>query len=325
MTSQDTLTTARNAIVLERDGLTALADSLDLRFTHAVDAIEKVSKNNGRVIVTGMGKSGHIARKIAATLASTGTPALFVHPGEASHGDLGMITEHDCVLALSNSGEAPELSDIIAYSRRFGIPLVAITAKGDSTLAQHADHVLQLPAMPEACPNGLAPTTSTTMSLAMGDALAVALLDRLGLTPAQFRVFHPGGKLGKRLKRVTDLMDPLEKLPIVGLDTPMDKTLLVMTAFNLGCVIVEKPDHSVAGLITDGDLKRHMSPDLLTRPASSVMTTEPKSIDAGALAAEAVDMMLKGFAQPITSLLVMDGTKLVGMIRLQACMQAGVI
>jgi arabinose-5-phosphate isomerase len=323
--SKDIITVAREAIELERDGLTALAAGLDDRFSHAVDTLEKVSKNGGRVIVTGMGKSGHIARKVAATMASTGTPAQFVHPGEASHGDMGMITDKDAVIAMSNSGEAPELSDIIAYTRRFAIPLVAITSRPASTLAQHSDFVLLIPNVPEACPNGLAPTTSTTTTMALGDALAVALLHRKGLTPDQYRVFHPGGKLGQRLKRVADLMDNMEALPLVKPETTMDKALLVMTWKNLGCLIVEDKLGGVAGFITDGDLKRHMSPTLLTQTASDLMTVNPKSIGSDALAAEAVDMMLKRFKQPITSLLVVDNGKLKGLIRLQACMQAGVI
>ncbi|MBU6234266.1 MAG: KpsF/GutQ family sugar-phosphate isomerase [Alphaproteobacteria bacterium] len=323
--NKDALATARETILIERDGLTALADSLDARFAHAVDALEKVSRAQGRVIVTGMGKSGHVARKIAATLASTGTPAQYVHPGEASHGDLGMITDKDAVIAMSNSGEAPELSDIVAYTRRFGIPLVAITSRPASTLAQHSDIVLLIPNAPEACPNGLAPTTSTTTTMALGDALAIALLHRKGLTTEQFRMLHPGGKLGQRLKKVADLMDGMDKLPLVKPETTMDKALLVMTEKNLGCVIVEDGKGGVAGIITDGDLKRHMSPTLLTQKAGDILTANPKSVSPDALAAEAVDMMLKGFKQPITSLLVMDGGKLFGLIRLQACMQAGVI
>jgi arabinose-5-phosphate isomerase len=323
--TKDTITIGRETILTERDGLNALAENLDARFTHAVGTLEKVSQGSGRVIITGMGKSGHVARKIAATLASTGTPAQFVHPGEASHGDLGMITEQDCVIAISNSGEAAELSDIIAYTRRFAIPLIAITSRPASTLAQHSDILLQLPDAPEACPNGLAPTTSTTATMALGDALAIALLHRKGLTAAEFRVFHPGGKLGQRLKRVSDLMDGLELLPLVGLDTTMDRALLVMSEKNLGCIIVEDAQGKVAGIITDGDLKRHMSPTLLTKKASEVMTVDPQSIAPEALAAEAVDVMLKKFKQPITSLLVIQGGQIKGLIRLQACLQAGVI
>jgi len=323
--TKDTLAVARATILTERDGLSALAESLDSRFTHAIDALEKVSTGGGRVIITGMGKSGHIARKIAATMASTGTPAQYVHPGEASHGDLGMITDRDAVIAMSNSGEAPELADIIAYTRRFSIPLIAVTSRPASTLAQHSDFVLQLPDAPEACPNGLAPTTSTTTTMAMGDAIAVALLDRKGLTPDQYRVFHPGGKLGQRLKYVSDLMDGPETLPLVHDTTTMDKALLVMTEKNLGCLVVENAQGKIVGIITDGDLKRHMSPTLLSKTAGELMTANPKTIAPKALAAEAVDMMLKRFKQPITSLLVMDGEQICGLIRLQACLQAGVI
>lgn len=323
--TKDILDIAKAAIIAERDGLTALADSLDKRFAHAIDKLEKATNAGGRIIVTGMGKSGHIARKIAATLASTGSPAQYVHPGEASHGDLGMITEKDAVIAMSNSGEAPELTDIIAYTRRFGIPLISITAKPASTLAQHSDVVLQLPNSPEACPNGLTPTTSTTATMAMGDALAVTLLERKGLTPEQFRVFHPGGKLGQKLKKVSDLMDGAAALPVVSPDTTMDKALLVMTEKNLGCVIVENKDGSVAGIITDGDLKRHMAPTLLTQKAGDLMTANPKSISPDALAAEAIDIMLRRFKTPITSLLVTKNEKLVGLIRLQACLQAGIM
>lgn len=323
--TKDALETARKAILTERDGLTALADALDRRFVHAIEKLEKATAAGGRIIVTGMGKSGHIARKVAATLASTGSPAQYVHPGEASHGDLGMITERDAVIAMSNSGEAPELSDIIAYTRRFGIPLIAITSKPASTLAQHSDDVLLLPAVPEACPNGLTPTTSTTNTMALGDAIAVTLLERKGLTPEQYRVFHPGGKLGQRLKKVSDLMDGMDVLPLVSPETTMDKALLVMTERNVGCVIVEDKSGGVAGIITDGDLKRHMGPDLLKAKAGDVMTANPKSISPDALAAEAVDVMLKKFKTPITSLLVMQDGRLAGLIRLQACLQAGVI
>mgnify|MGYP000075103010 CR=1 FL=1 len=323
--TQDALQTARKAILTERDGLTALAETLDRRFVHAIEKLEKSLQNGGRIIVTGMGKSGHVARKIAATLASTGSPAQYVHPGEASHGDLGMITERDAVIAMSNSGEAPELSDIIAYTRRFGIPLIAITSKPASMLAQHSDDVLLLPNVPEACPNGLTPTTSTTNTMALGDAIAVTLLERKGLTPEQYRVFHPGGKLGQKLKKVSDLMDGLEALPLVTLETTMDKTLLVMTEKNVGCVIVEDAAGGVAGIITDGDLKRHMGPDLLKAKAGDVMTTNPKSIAPDALAAQALDMMLNKVKSPITSLLVMKDGSLTGLIRLQACLQAGVV
>lgn len=323
--TQDALASARAAIIAERDGLTALAESLDRRFVHAIEKLEKTVQNGGRIIVTGMGKSGHIARKIAATLASTGSPAQFVHPGEASHGDMGMITERDVVIAMSNSGEAPELNDIMAYTRRFGIALISITSKPGSTLAQHSDIVLALPEVPEASSVIHTPTTSTTNTMALGDAIAVTLLERRGLTPEQYRVFHPGGKLGQKLKTVADLMDGIENLPIVTRDTTMDKALLVMTEKNVGCVIVEDERGGVAGIITDGDLKRHMSPGLLTQKAADIMTAGPKSIAPDALAVEAVDVMLKTFKTPITSLLVMENGRLAGLIRIQACLQAGVI
>lgn len=208
----------------EADGLLALADHLNGDFTDSIDAIDRMKQaRQGRLIVAGIGKSGHVAKKITATLASTGTPSYFVHPGEASHGDLGMITEQDIVLMLSNSGENNELSDLIAYTRRFGIMLIAMTSNPDSTLARHADKALLLPKMPEACPNGLAPTTSTTMMMALGDALAIALLERMGLTAEQFRVFHPGGKLGQKLIGVSDLMHRNEDMPFVTEQTMMDE------------------------------------------------------------------------------------------------------
>ncbi len=322
----DTLAIARRTLTHERDGLSALVDALDASFTRAVEMIEDVhNKKGGRVIITGMGKSGHVARKIAATLSSTGTPSLFVHPGEASHGDLGMITERDGVIALSNSGEAPELADIIAYTRRFAIPLIGITSKPQSSLGKHSDVCLTLPPVGEACPNGLAPTTSTTLMMALGDALAVSLLERLGLTAEQFRVFHPGGKLGQKLKKVTDLMDGYDALPLVEKTDTMDRAIMVMAEKNVGCAIVMEAPHIVAGIITDGDLKRHMDSNLLAKPVTDVMTTGPKTIAPDALADEAVDMMLRRFGRPITSLPVMDSDKrLVGLIRLQACLQAGV-
>src|SRR4051812_32386356 len=224
-----------------------------------------------------MGKSGHVARKIAATLASTGTPALFVHPAEASHGDLGMITPQDAVVALSNSGETPELRDLILYTRRFGILLVGIVGRSPSTLAEAADHALVLPEVREACPMGLAPTTSTTCMLALGDALAVALLERRGFSARDFAVFHPGGKLGSLLLRVEQLMHKSDDLPLVGPDRPMVEGVLEMTAKRLGCVGVVE-DGRLVGIVTDGDLRRQMRPDLLERPVSEVMTVNPRTI-----------------------------------------------
>lgn len=312
-------------LTVEAEGLLALAKSLDGSFAEAVQAIHEMKRDRrGRLVVAGMGKSGHVAKKITATLASTGTPSHFVHPGEASHGDLGMITETDIVLLLSNGGESAELSDLIHYTRRFGITLIAMTSNGDSTLAKHADIKLVLPKMPEACPNGLAPTTSTTMMIALGDALAVALLDRMGLTPEQFRVFHPGGKLGQKLRTVAEIMQPLDKLALVAETDTMDKVLLMMTSKNLGSVVIVDDKKNLIGIITDGDLRRHMGPDLLTKTAGMLMTRNPKSIEHDLLAAEAVDIMLNGFKSQITCLTVTDNGTFTGLIRLQDCLQAGV-
>jgi len=320
------LSHAVRVLEAEAAGLRALAENMDGAFSQAVEAVQAMKdKGGGRLIVAGIGKSGHIARKIAATLASTGTPSFFVHPGEASHGDLGMVTENDIVLLLSYSGESAELSDLIHYTRRFGVKLIAVTGGAESTLGKHADILLLLPKVPEACPNGLAPTTSTTMMLALGDALAVALLERMGLTPEQFRVFHPGGKLGQKLKTVADIMQPFEKLPFADMSTKMEKAILTMTEKNLGCVIVaDEKSGALAGIITDGDLKRHMSENLLAKAAGDIMSKNPKTIAPDALAAEAVNVMTKTPGRYLTSLIVMDGNKVCGLIRLQDCLQAGV-
>jgi arabinose-5-phosphate isomerase len=300
--------------------LQALADKLDGDFVKALDLL--TVNGGGRVIVSGMGKSGHVARKIAATMASTGTPASYVHPGEASHGDLGMITRHDAILALSNSGETPELSAVVEFSRRFDIPLVAITSKADSSLAQAADQALILPDVGEACPMGLAPTTSTTLMLALGDALAVGLLERNNFSPADFKTFHPGGKLGQKLAKVADLMHPVESLPLVYRTTSMGETLLVMTNKTFGCVGVLEDDGRLAGIITDGDLRRHLEPGLFVRTAEELMTANPKTTRPNALAAEAVHQMN---ARSITSLFVVDETgKPVGIVHVHDCLRAGV-
>jgi arabinose-5-phosphate isomerase len=256
-------------------------------------------------------------------MASTGTPAYFVHPGEASHGDLGMITENDAVLMLSNSGENSELSDLIHYTRRFGIKLIAITSDANSTLGRHADVSLIIPRAAEACPNGLAPTTSTTMMLALGDALAVALLDRMGLTAEQFRVFHPGGKLGKKLLTVRDLMIPRDHMAIAQPETTMDRALIILTEKNLGALAVVDEQDKLAGIFTDGDLKRHMGPDLLTQPVGDLMSRAPKTIAPTLLAAAAMEIMTHTSGHYLTSLLVVENDTLVGMIRLQDCLKAG--
>ncbi len=320
---EDDLAAARAVLATEAAGLRALASSLDGAFTRAVSVMSAIA---GRVVVSGMGKSGHVARKIAATLASTGTPALFVHPAEASHGDLGMILPGDAVLALSNSGETPELADLIAHCRRFGLPLIAITREAKSALAEQADVVLLLPDMPEACPMGLAPTTSTTMQLALGDALAVALLTRRGFTAADFRQFHPGGKLGARLKRVREFMHTGAALPLVAPETRMDAALLVMTEKRFGCLGVVDQAKNLVGIITDGDLRRAMGPDLLMRPAGEIMTAAPRSIGPDALAAEALHQMTDG-PRPITALFVVppgSSGAPVGILHIHDLLRAGV-
>lgn len=317
---------AVHVLTVEAKALESLAASVNDEFHRAIDAVhtmKQAHEASGRFIIAGIGKSGHVARKIAATLASTGTPAYFVHPGEASHGDMGMITERDVVLMLSNSGENSELSDLIHYTRRYDITLIAMTSNAESTLAKYADIRLIMPKISEVCPNGLAPTTSTTMMIAYGDALAVALLERMGLTPEQYKVFHPGGKLGQRLLKVSDLMVVGDDLPMIGQDAQMDVALLALTEKNLGAVLVMDGE-SLLGIVTDGDLKRHMSPDLLQKPVSGVMTRDPKSIASDALAAEALDIMTKVQGQYITSLIVTQDGKVCGMIRLQDCLQAGV-
>ncbi|MGB8274787.1 MAG: KpsF/GutQ family sugar-phosphate isomerase [Alphaproteobacteria bacterium] len=314
----DDLAVARRVLATEAQALSVLAGALGPSFARALDLL---GRDGGRVIVTGMGKSGHVARKIAATLASTGTPALFVHPGEASHGDLGMITPADAVLALSNSGETQELTDIVAYTRRFGIPLVAITARAESSLAEAADAALMLPDTPEACPMGLAPTTSTTSMLALGDAVAVALLERKGFSTEDFYRLHPRGRLGQRFLRVADLMHSGDELPVIALDGVMSEAILIMTAKRFGCVGVLDGKGRLAGIITDGDLRRHMSDALLARPLADVMTAKPKTIRPGALAAEAVHVMND---RKITSLFAVEADRPVGILHIHDCLRAGV-
>jgi arabinose-5-phosphate isomerase len=318
------LASALRTLGAERDGLIALmsaiGDSLGGSFALAVEGIAAA---RGRVIVTGMGKSGHVARKVAATLASTGTPAHYVHPAEASHGDLGMVLGEDVILALSWSGETTELADLIAYAKRFRVPLIAVTSSAASTLGRQADVCLVLPKAQEACPNGLAPTTSTTMQLALGDALAVALLERRGFGSHDFSLLHPGGKLGRRLVRVDQLMHSGSELPLVGLDAGMSEVLLEMTAKRLGCVGVLNGQGGLAGIITDGDLRRHMSPALLERRAVEIMTAGPKTIRPQALAAEALAVMNQS-ERPFTVIFVVEDSRPVGALHMHDCLRAGI-
>lgn len=315
--STDFLATGRRVILREAGALETLAGALGESFGAAV-ALLMAAK--GRVIVSGMGKSGHIARKIAATFASTGTPAHFVHPAEASHGDLGMVAEGDVLIVLSNSGETPELADIVAHSRRFGIPLIAVAGREKSTLMRQADVAILLPQVPEACETGIVPTTSTTMTLALGDALAIALMEHRAFTPEHFRVFHPGGKLGARLLKVRDLMhdDP----PLVPADMPMGEVLVEISRRGFGVVGVTDADGTLAGIITDGDLRRHLD-GLLSHVAGEVMTKAPRTIGLDALAGEALAVMND---RKITCLLVTgeDKSRALGILHVHDCLRAGV-
>ncbi|MBD9529228.1 SIS domain-containing protein [Paracoccus sp. PAR01] len=310
------LDTARRVVRTEADGLLALADSLGDSFDRAIGLILAAK---GRVIVSGMGKSGHVGRKIAATLASTGTPAQFVHPGEASHGDLGMVTESDVALVLSNSGETPELSDLIAHTRRFNIPLIGVASRAESTLLRQSDVALVLPSVPEACGSGIVPTTSTTMTLALGDAIGIALMEHRKFTPEHFRTFHPGGKLGAKLSRVGDMMHL--DIPLVPEDAPMSEALLVISQKGFGVTGVTNAQGHLAGIITDGDLRRHMD-GLLGHKASEVMTRNPRSISTDSLAEEALAQMQ---ARKITSLFVVKDDAPVGLLHIHDFLRTGMV
>ncbi|WP_298840633.1 SIS domain-containing protein [uncultured Roseobacter sp.] len=311
--------TARRVIRAEADALSHLAESLDGRFR---DAIDLLLNSKGRVIVTGIGKSGHISRKIAATLASTGTPAQFVHPAEASHGDLGMITSADVVLAISNSGEAPELADLVTYSRRYDIPLLGITRNEQSSLGRQCDVVLLLPSLGEACDTGVVPSNSTTMTLALGDALAIALMEHREFTPENFRDFHPGGRLGAQLSRVQDLMHTGDALPLVDENAPVAAALAVIGQKGFGVVAVMDDSNRLRGIITNGDIGRHLE-ILSNARARDVMTPSPVTIAPGDLAEKAVSVMN---AREITCLLVVNQQApetVVGLIHIHDCLRVG--
>lgn len=308
------LTEAKRVLLLESDALKMMSHFLDTSFAHTIDLLNNIK---GRIILTGMGKSGHIAKKIAATLASTGSASYFVHPSEASHGDLGMITNEDIVIALSYSGETSELSNIIAYTKRYAVPLIAITGSKDSELSKASTHALILPKVEEACPHGLAPTTSTTMMLALGDAIAITLMAQKNFTADHFRVFHPGGALGKKLIKVRDLM---EDAPIIKEDTLMQEAILVMTQKRKGCVGVINNEGQLKGIITDGDLRRHLNTDLLNQKAGLIMTLNPRIIKSDVLAVEALKIMNDS---KITSLFVAE-SKILGIIHIHDCLKAGI-
>ena len=320
-TAADILKSATDTLGLETEGLEMLSECLkgDMAKPFAASvALIKASK--GRVIITGIGKSGHIGQKIAATLASTGTPSFSVHPSEASHGDLGMITIDDVIIACSWSGETVELTNIINYSARFKVPLIAITSRDESALGKAATHVLQLPRAKEACPHGLAPTTSTVMQLAIGDCLAIALLNSRGFTEQDFKVFHPGGQLGANLRFVEDVMHGKDTLPLVSSDELMSTALVTMTEKSFGCLGVIDNDGKLLGIITDGDLRRHMGEDLLKIKVKDIMTTGPKTVTSDTLASSALELIN---SSNITALFVVDNAEPVGIIHIHDLLRLG--
>ena len=320
MTQHNDLASAKRTIDKEIESLRMMEDELNGSLEEALDLMQKTK---GRVIITGMGKSGHIGNKIAATFASTGTPSFFVHPGEASHGDLGMLTEDDVVVGISNSGETRELSDIILYCKRYGIPLIAITKNPNSALGRAGDVLLKLPDDGEACPLGLAPTSSTTATLVLGDILAVALLERKGFTKTDFNRRHPGGKLGAFLLKVSELMHKGNEIPLVSEEATMQEAMLEMTSKMLGCVGVVNKEGKLTGIITDGDLRRKMTNDIFSKTASELMTQSPKTITADMLAAEALKIM-NSTGKGITVLFVIEEEKPIGVIHMHDCLRAGV-
>ncbi len=321
MTTEQDIDCAKRTINSEIEAIRAMENALDKSLSDALDIMQKAT---GRVIVTGMGKSGHIGTKIAATLASTGTPSFFIHPAEASHGDLGMLTEDDVVLAISNGGESKELSDIIIYCKRYGIPLIAITKNPDSSLGRAGDILLKLPDYREACPLGMAPTTSTTATLMLGDVLAVCLMERKGFSKLDYKRRHPGGKLGAMLQKVSDLMHRGDEIPIVTENTIMQEAMLTMSSKMLGCVGVVDTSGKLIGIITDGDLRRAMSSDILSKKVTEVMTVNPRTISPDVLAAEALNTM-NNTGKGITQLFVLDeDQKPVGVIHIHDCLRAGV-
>ncbi len=313
---------ARRTLAVESAGLTALQACLDGPLGEAFKAAcRAIEQARGRVVVTGIGKSGIIGRKIAATMASTGTPAMFVHASEASHGDLGMVTPDDLVLALSWSGESTELAAILNHTRRFRVLLVALTSVANSTLGRAADIVLELPKADEACPHGLAPTTSTLLQLAMGDALAIALLEGRGFTAQDFRIFHPGGKLGASLKLVQEVMHTGDRLPLVPAGTRIGPAIEIINQKGFGCVAVVDSDGFLAGIVTDGDIRRNLGDGLLERRVDDIMTRTPKTIAPNALLASAIEQLNSGGK---TALIVVEDRRLVGLVHLHDLLKAGV-
>ncbi|WP_309084807.1 KpsF/GutQ family sugar-phosphate isomerase [Chelativorans sp.] len=319
--AENAIASAMRTLETERAGMAALAEALDNGLAEPfVAAVGMIAGISGRVIVTGVGKSGHIGSKIAATLASTGTPAFFVHPAEANHGDLGMIARDDAIIALSWSGESAELKGIVAYARRFAIPLIAVTSGAGSALAREASVVLCLPRVQEACPHGLAPTTSTLLQLAIGDALAIALLEARGFTPDHFRTFHPGGQLGANLTHVGDIMHTGDRIPLVRSGTGMRAAILEISRKGFGCVGITDGDGILIGIVTDGDLRRHMDDDILSMTVDEVMTRGPKTIPPDTLAATALQIVN---SSGISALIVVEGGKPVGILHLHDLLRIG--
>ena len=313
---------ATRTLDLECEGLAALRGALQADLQEPFNrAVGILAAAEGRVIVSGIGKSGHIGQKLAATFASTGTPAFFVHASEASHGDLGMITPQDVIVAISWSGESVELRNIVTYSRRFKVPLIALTSRANSALGKQADVVLQLPRAKEACPHGLAPTTSTTMQLALGDCLAIALLENKGFTAHDFSVFHPGGSLGASLKFVADVMHTGERLPLVAEDRVMSEAIVIMTQKSFGCLGVVDARGRLVGMITDGDLRRHMGPTLLRQRTQDIMTRKPNTLAANTLASTALEHFN---ALKRTQMFVVDKGKPIGILHVHDLLRAGV-
>ena len=317
-TTQDDIVSAKRTIEKEIDSLKILANNLDKSLSKALDMMQNCK---GRVIVTGMGKSGHIGKKMAATLASTGTPSFFIHPGEASHGDLGMVTEDDIVLAISNGGESKELSDILFFCKRFNIPIIAMTKNPESTLGKAGCVVLKLPDIGEACPLGLAPTSSTTATLVFGDLLAIALLERKGFSKTDYKARHPGGKLGAVLQKVSDLMVSGDSVPLIKENSSMKDALMIMSTKRLGCVGIVDSKGNLQGIIVDGDIRRNMSDDLFSKNVNDIMTKNPKVTTKNILAAEALNQMNE---KKITQLFVVEDQKPVGVIHMHDCLRAGV-
>lgn len=324
MMADDVNTAAQSAmrtVETEARGLGLLRDALGNGLgAPFAEAVRLILGTQGRVIVTGMGKSGLVGRKITATLASTGTPAHYVHPGEASHGDLGMIRQDDVILALSWSGETAELADIVAFSRRFRVTLIGITSNAASTLGEAADVALVLPRAEEACPNGLAPTTSTTLQMALGDALAVALLEARGFTREDFRTYHPGGKLGAQLKQVREIMHRGERMPMVSASAMMAEAIAEISAKGFGCTLVVDEAGALLGIVTDGDLRRNLRPDLMSLPVTAVMTKNPRTIKPDLLLGAAIEFQER---YKITVLIVLDAGKPVGLVHYLDLLRAG--